>query len=76
MSDHYTTFKLIDHAIGKIKTVIELPNGLFLSPILYLFYNNDLIEVCTKLDNGTVALGFIDKVAILEVGGSVEKKLY
>lgn len=46
-----------------------------LSPILYIFYNADLIEAFTKPDNGTVTLGFIDDVAILAVRNSAEKNL-
>lgn len=74
-SDCYTIFRSINHTTGKIKTILELPQGLLLSPILYLCYNADLTEVCTNLDNRTVALGFIDNVAIQGVESSSEKNL-
>ena len=39
-----------------------------MSPILYLFYNADLIEAC-KTDD-TEAVGYIDDVSILAIGPS------
>lgn len=75
LSDRYTTLKLVDHTTGKIRTVIGLPQRSPLSPILYLFSNADLVEACANSDNGTVASGFIDEVAMLAVGDSVEENL-
>lgn len=75
LSNCYTTLKLVDDTTGKIKTVIRLPQRSHLSPILYLFYNADLIEACTNPANGIVASGFIDDVAILAVGDLAEENL-
>jgi len=46
------------------KTATGIPQGSPLSPILYLFYNADLIETCNRQPN-TTATGYIDDVAIL-----------
>ncbi|WQF90359.1 Putative reverse transcriptase domain, ribonuclease H domain, ribonuclease H-like superfamily [Colletotrichum destructivum] len=43
-----------------------------LSPILYLFYNADLLDSCNEAED-TTATGFIDDVAILAVGNSTEE---
>ncbi|KAH7462407.1 hypothetical protein FOMA001_g18559 [Fusarium oxysporum f. sp. matthiolae] len=43
-----------------------------LSPILYLFYNADLIEKCGELDD-TATTGFIDDVAILTWADSTKE---
>lgn len=75
LSDCYTTLKLVNNTTGKIKTVIELPLGLLLTSILYLFYNVDLIGVFTNPDNRTAALGFIDNEAILAIERSAEGNL-
>ncbi|KAJ3552812.1 hypothetical protein NPX13_g11028 [Xylaria arbuscula] len=48
-----------------------IPQGSPLSPILYLFYNADLIDDCNKGD--TSATGYIDDAAILAVGDTTEE---
>ncbi|KAI3534405.1 reverse transcriptase [Colletotrichum abscissum] len=49
-----------------------IPQGSPLSPILYLFYNADLLDSCNETGD-TTATGFIDDVAILAVGHSTEE---
>ncbi|KAK0367942.1 zinc knuckle [Colletotrichum limetticola] len=49
-----------------------IPEGSPLSPILYLFYNADLLDSCNETGD-TTATGFIDDVAILAVGDSTEE---
>ncbi|KFY28958.1 hypothetical protein V491_00241 [Pseudogymnoascus sp. VKM F-3775] len=55
--------------VASIKTGI--PQGSRLSPILYLFYNADLIEACKTED--TEAIGYIDDASILAVGPSAQR---
>lgn len=56
-----------DYAIGT-----GIPQGSPLSPILYLFYNADLIDVCNQEPN-TMSTGYIDDVAILTWGRTTEE---
>ncbi|KAK1485910.1 zinc knuckle, partial [Colletotrichum abscissum] len=49
-----------------------IPQGSPLSPILYLFYNADLLDSCNETGD-MIATGFIDDVAILAVGDSTEE---
>lgn len=49
-----------------------MPQGSPLSPILYIFYNSDLIEECDSGDD-TAATGYIDDAAILAWGDTTEE---
>jgi hypothetical protein len=48
-----------------------IPQGSPVSPILYLFYNADLINACKTED--TEAVGYIDDVSILAVGPTAQR---
>ena len=43
-----------------------------LSPILFLFYNADLLDLCCNLAARTIAIGFIDNINILVYRPSIE----
>ena len=45
------------------RTETGIPQGANLSPILYIFYNADLIEACNNKES--ILAGFIDNTAIL-----------
>jgi hypothetical protein len=50
----------------------ETTQGSPLSPILYLFYNADLVEQCNEQAD-TMSTGYIDDVAILAWGKTTER---
>jgi ribonuclease HI len=50
-----------------------LPQGSPLSPILYIFFNADLVE--EEVDNNKGAMGFVDDYTRWTVGDTVEKNL-
>ena len=49
-----------------------IPQGSPVSPILFLFFNKDLVNFCTRGTGKVLAISFIDDVNILVVGNSTE----
>lgn len=68
LSDRSTTLKLPEYTAPPTPIKTGIPQGSRVSPILYLFYNADLIEQCKTED--TEAVGYIDDVSILAIGPS------
>ena len=66
LEDRSTTIKLQEYTAPSMPIQTGIPQGSPYSPILYLFYNADLIEACKTPD--TEAVGYIDDVSILAVG--------
>ena len=66
-----TTIKLQEYTAPSMPIQTGVPQGSCISPILYLFYNADLIEACKTED--TEAVGYIDDVSILAVGPSAQR---
>ena len=71
LSDRSTTLKLQEYTAPSAPIQTGIPQGSPLSPILYLFYNADLIEAC-KTTN-TEAVGYIDDASILAVGPTAQR---
>ena len=66
LSGRSTTLKLQEYTAPSAPIQTGIPQGSPLSPILYLFYNADLIEACKT--ESTEAVGYIDDASILAVG--------
>jgi ribonuclease HI len=71
LSDRSSTLKLQEYTAPSAPIQTGIPQGSPLSPILYLFYNADLIEAC-KTDD-TEAVGYIDDASILAVGPTAQR---
>uniref|UniRef100_A0A1L7UN13 Reverse transcriptase n=1 Tax=Fusarium mangiferae TaxID=192010 RepID=A0A1L7UN13_FUSMA len=71
LCDRSTTLKLQEYTAPSAPIQTGIPQGSPVSPILYLFYNADLIEACKTED--TEAVGYIDDVSILAVGPSAQR---
>lgn len=50
-----------------------IPEGSPISPILYLFYNADLLDICEKPGTRASGLGFVDDVNILAYSTSTKE---
>jgi ribonuclease HI len=66
LSNRSTILRLQEYTAPSAPIETGIPQGSPLSPILYLFYNADLIEAC-KTEN-TETVGYIDDASILAVG--------
>jgi ribonuclease HI len=62
LKDRYTQLRFNGIDSTKIATDAGVPQGSPMSPILYLFYNADLLEI-PKNNGVTLSLGFIDDIA-------------
>lgn len=71
LSGRSTTIKLQEYTAPSAPIQTGIPQGSRISPILYLFYNADLIEACQTPD--TEVVGYIDDVSILAVGPSAQR---
>jgi ribonuclease HI len=71
LCDRTTTLKLQEFTAPSAPIKTGIPQGSPVSPILYLFYNADLIEACKTQD--TEAVGYIDDVSTLAVGPTAQR---
>ncbi|KAF4311312.1 reverse transcriptase [Botryosphaeria dothidea] len=71
LSERQTKLKLSDGAEACYGTPSGIPQGSPLSPMLYLFYNADLLETCAA--QGVMVIGYIDDVNLLAVSSSTEE---
>jgi hypothetical protein len=68
MNNRQTTLLIQGELSDPIRVLGGAPQGSPISPILFLFYNAELIELCS--DIGTTPIGFVDDANILAYGKS------
>ena len=72
LKDRKTTIRLPEETSKLLDVETGIPQGSPLSPILYLFFNADLIEDCCSREHKTAAVGWIDDANIVAWGNSTE----
>jgi ribonuclease HI len=72
LNDRHTSITIDGYQSKEYATNTGIPQGSPLSPILYLFYNADLIDECNGESN-TMSTGYIDDVGILTWGKTTEE---
>lgn len=68
-----TRIRMAEGVSEAIPTTTGIPQGSPLSPILYQFYNADLIEDCSR--DGVVASGWVDDVSLITEGKTEEDNI-
>jgi exonuclease III len=69
LKDRTTILKLTEYESPKTVISIGIPQGSPVSPILYLFYNSELIEDCEKyLREGVETSGYADDIGLIAQG--------
>jgi hypothetical protein len=71
LSDRSTILKLQEYTAPSEPIQTGISQGSLMSPILYLFYNADLIEACRT--ECTESVGYIDDASIFAIGPSSVK---
>jgi len=65
MTDRRTTLVIQGSETEAFPVPAEVPQGLPLSPILFLFYNSELLNLCQRPKEGLSAISFTDNINIL-----------
>jgi hypothetical protein len=74
-SKRYFILKLIDHIIDRIRTIIKILQESFMSSILYVFFNANLVDWCINSQIDVIEANFIDDINILVMNDSIEKNV-
>ena len=72
MSDRQTTLMFDEQESPASPVATGIPQGSPLSPILFLFYNAELLERCANPQGGVGCVGFVDDITLIAWGESTE----
>ena len=72
MTDRTTTLVIQGQESEPFSVEAGVPQGSTLSPILFLFYNAELLDICNQPQQRLSAVGFADDINILTYGRSTE----
>ena len=72
LKDRQTEIRLADFTLEKSRVDTGIPQGSPISPILYLFYNADLLEICENRTLRISPTGFVDDINLFTYGTTTE----
>jgi hypothetical protein len=72
LKDRYTEIRIADFTLKKSRVDAGIPQGLPILPILYLFYNADLLDICENKMLRTSLTDFINDVNLLTYRATIE----
>ena len=67
--------RLLDFESSVEKVDLGIPQGSPISPILYLFYNADLLEESEDISLSITPTGFVDDISLLTYSNSTERNV-
>ena len=73
LENRYTTLTINGRCTDSFRVRTGIPQGSPISPILYLFYNADLLDLCNRSSTKANGFGFVDDVNILTYSTSTEE---
>jgi ribonuclease HI len=73
LQDRETAVRIGDFTLESSTVSTGIPQGSRVSPILFLFYNADLLDACENISLRTSATGFVDDINILTHSTSTEQ---
>ena len=73
LKERNTTMTINGRYTTAFRVRTGIPQGSSISPILYLFYNADLLDICERPETKVNDLGFVDDVNMLTYGSSTEE---
>ena len=65
MSDQWITLAFDEQESPAFPVVTGIPQGSSLSPILFLFYNTELLEQCANPHSEMKCLGFVNDITLI-----------
>jgi hypothetical protein len=72
LKDRHTEIRIADFTLEKSRVNAGIPQGSLILPILYLFYNADLLNISENRTLRTSLTGFMDDVNLLAYGTTTE----
>jgi hypothetical protein len=73
LSNRFTSIRIADFTSEEEEITTGIPQGSPISPILYLFYNADLLDECLDIALSTDPTGFVDDIHILTFSQTIER---
>lgn len=70
ISNRSTSLSFDNRQSSPLPTTTGIPQGSPISPILFLFYNSELVDTCNHFHQRISAIGFVDDVNIIAWGHS------
>ena len=72
LQDRFSTIRIASEESELRPVQNRIPQGSPISPILYLFFNEELIRICNGVGLRSSTLGFVDDINILAWGKSTK----
>lgn len=73
LSNKTTTIKTNICILDHLSIQYGIPQGSLLSPIFFLFYKANVLDICSSIIPGQSANAFIDDTSLLAIGPSIKK---